>query len=118
LYEFPLPREPRLKTPVPQEDLKDFKETSDHETGTSTANLLHELDSTLELAYILEESRETLKETLKSLNIGRITVEHFDCLLQAIMQQVLPVAQRICKFSKGGPAGDKGQDVLAANLRD
>ncbi len=46
----PLPREPRLKTPVPQQDLKEFKESFDQEAGASTANLLYELDSTLELA--------------------------------------------------------------------
>jgi len=104
---IPLPREPRLKTPVPQENLKEFKETFDQETGASTTNLLYELDSTSELAYTIAESlsqSESLKETLTSVSIGNNTVEHFDCLLQAILQQVLPIARRICKFSKEGPA--------------
>jgi len=52
----PLPREPRLKTPVPQEDLKEFREAFGQETGASTADLLQELDSTLELAYTVKES--------------------------------------------------------------
>jgi hypothetical protein len=102
---IPLPREPRLKPPVPQEDLK---ETFDQETEASTSNLVYELDSTLELAYTIEDSLsqgETLKETLTSVSIGRNTLERFDCLLQAILQQVLPIVQCICKFSKGGPAG-------------
>ncbi len=96
---IPLPREPRLTTPVPQEDLKEFKETFDQEIGASTANLLCEIDSKLELAYAIEEllgQGETLKETLTSVGIGKGTVEHFDSLLQAILQQVLPTARRIC----------------------
>ena len=63
----PLPREPRLKTPVPLEDLKAFKEAFGQETGASTADLLQELDSTLELAYTVKESLrqdEALKTAL------------------------------------------------------
>ncbi len=102
----PLPREPRVKTPVPQEDLKEFKEAFAQETGASTADLLQELDSTLELAYTVKETldqSETLKMALISVDIGANTVERYNSLLQDILQQVLPIAQRICKFSKGGP---------------
>ncbi len=105
-YPIPLPREPRLKTAVPQEDLKEFKDSFDQETGTSTASLTHELDSTLELAYTIKDSlgqAETLKTALICVGIGANTVMHYDCVLQEILQQVLPIAQRICQFSKGGP---------------
>ena len=103
---IPLPREPILETPVPQKDLKELKETFE-EVGASTANLLYELDSALELAYAIEQSLdqgETVEETLTSVGIGKDTVEYFDSLLQAILQQLLPIAQHVCKFSKGGPA--------------
>lgn len=50
----PLPKEPRLKTPVPQEDLKEFIEGFAQETGASTADLLQELDSTL--TYTVKET--------------------------------------------------------------
>lgn len=69
----PLPREPRLKTPVSLEYLKAFKEAFDQETGASTANLLQELDSTLELAYAVKETLhqdEALKTALISVGIG------------------------------------------------
>ena len=102
----PLPREPRLKTPVPQEDLKEFKEAFAQETGALTADLLQELDSTLELAYTVKETldqHETLKLALTLVDIGANTVESYSSLLQDILQQVLPIAQRTCKFSKGGP---------------
>jgi len=35
--------------------------------------------------------------------IGVDTVERYNHLLQEMLQQVLPIAQRICKCSKGGP---------------
>ena len=104
----PLPREPRFRTPVPQKDLKVIERNFDQEIGAPTSNLLQELDSTLELAYAIEESLsqgETLKETLSSVSIGGNAVEHFDCPLQAILQQVLPIAQQLCKFSRRGAAG-------------
>jgi len=103
----PLPREPRLKTPVPQEDLKEFKQAFAQETGALTADLLQELDSTLELAYTVKETldqSETLKMALTSVDIGANTVVSYSSLLQDILQQVLPIAQKICKFAKGGPA--------------
>jgi len=102
----PLPQKPRLKTSVPQEDPKPFKETFAQETGALTADLLQELDCTLELAYTVKETldeSETLKMALTSVDIGADTVESYSSLLQDILQQVLPIAQRICKFSKGGP---------------
>ena len=91
----PLPREPRLKTPVPQEDLKEFKEAFGQETGAPTAELLQELDSTLELAYTVKESLdqdENLRMALISVGIGVNTVERYSSLLQDILQQVLPIA--------------------------
>ena len=102
----PLPREPRLKTPVPLEDLKAFKEAFDQETGASTADLLQELDSTLKLAYTDKETLnqdETLKTALTSVGIGADTVELYNSMLQEMLQQILPTAQQTCKFSKGGP---------------
>ena len=102
----PLPQEPRLKTPVPQEDLKEFKEAFAEETGVSTANLLQELDSTLELAYAVKETlnqNEPLKMALTSVDIGADTVERNGSLRQDILQQVLPIAQQTCQFTKGGP---------------
>ncbi len=72
----------------------------------SIADLLQELDSTLELAYTVKESLdqgETLRMALTSVGIGADTVERYNSLLQDMLQQVLPIAQRICKFSKGGP---------------
>ena len=101
----PLPREPRLKTPVPLEDLKAFKEAFDQETGASTADLLQELDSTLKLAYTDKETLnqdETLKTALTSVGIGADTVELYNSMLQEMLQQILPTAQQTCKFSKGG----------------
>ena len=101
----PLPREPRLKTAVSLEYLKAFKEAFDQETGASTANLLQELDSTLELAYAVKETLhqdEALKTALISVGIGADNVERCNCMLQEILQQILPIAQQICKFSKGG----------------
>ncbi len=40
---------------------------------------------------------------LTSVDIGADTVESYSSLLQDILQQVLPIAQRICRFFKGGP---------------
>ncbi len=103
---LPLPREPRLKTPVPLEDLKAFKEAFGQETGASTADLLQELNSTLELASTVKETLdqgETLKMALTSVDIGAGTVERYSSLLQDILQQVLPIAQQTCQFTKGGP---------------
>ena len=40
---------------------------------------------------------------LASADIGADTVEHYSSLLQDILQQVLPIAQQTCQFSKGGP---------------
>ena len=102
----PLPREPRLKTPVPLEDLKAFKEAFGQEIGASIADLPQELDSTLELVYTVKETldqNETLKMALTSVDIGANTVEHYSSLLQDILQQVLPIAQQTCQFSKDGP---------------
>ncbi len=102
----PLPREPRLKTPVPLEDLKAFKEAFGQETGASTADLLQELDNTLELAYTVKETLhqdEALKTALISVAIGADTVERYNSMLQEMLQQSLPIAQQTCKFSKGGP---------------
>ncbi len=101
-----LPREPRLKTTVPQKDLKEFKEVFAQETGASPADLLQELDSTLELAYTVKETldqSETLEIALTSVDIGADTVERYGSLLQDILQQVLPIAQQTCQFTKGGP---------------
>ena len=89
----PLPQEPRLETPVPQEDLKAFREGFAQETGASTADLLHELDSTL--AYTVKEildQSEPLNMALTSVDIGADTVERYSSMLQDILQQVLPIA--------------------------
>ena len=40
---------------------------------------------------------------LTSVGVGAVTVESYNSLLQDILQQVLPIVQRICKFSKHGP---------------
>ena len=101
----PLPREPRLKTPVPLEDLKAFKEAFDQETGASTADLLQELDSTLELAYTIKETLnqdETLKTALTSVGIGADTVERYNSMLQEMLQQILPIAQQTVNSQKAG----------------
>ena len=105
----PLPREPRLKTPVPQEDLKEFKEAFAQETGAATADLLQELDSALEVAYTVKETldqSETLKMALTSVDIGAYTIERHSSLLRDILQQVLPLAQQTYNFSKGGPVSE------------
>ncbi len=99
----PLPREPRLKTLVPLEDLKAFKEAFGQETGASTADLLQELDSTLELAYTVKETLdqdEALKTALISVGIGADTVERYNSMLQEMLQKILPIAQQICKILK------------------
>ena len=62
---IPLPREPKVKTPLPEEDLKEFKDSHGQKTGTSTANLIHELDNTLEPAYTVKES-VSQDETVKN----------------------------------------------------
>jgi len=51
---------------------------------------------------------ETLRMALTSVCIGADTVERYNCLLQEMLQQVLPTAQQICKFSKAGP--DRASD--------
>jgi hypothetical protein len=40
---------------------------------------------------------------LTSVGVKAVTVESYNSLLQDILQQVLPIAQQICKFSKDGP---------------
>ena len=114
----PLPRELRLTTPVPQEDLKDFKKAFAQEAGASTADLLEELDSTQGLAYTVKETLdqgETLKMALASVGIGADTVERYNSLLQDMLQQVLPIAQQVCKLSKGGSDSELTQDAQTAN---
>ena len=69
----PIPREPGLNPPVPQEDLKECKHSLSQETVASPVNLLQELDSTVELAYTVKESLgqgETLRIALTSVGIG------------------------------------------------
>ncbi len=74
---IPLPRAPRLKTPVPQEDLKEFKKTFDQETGASTANLLDELGSTLELAYTMDRCTSRKLEGLRK-GLHKVAMHHRD----------------------------------------
>ena len=103
----PLPREPRQKAPVPQEDLKEFKEAFAQETGASIADLLQERDSTLELAYTVKETldqSETLKMSLTSVDIGADTVESYSSLLQDILQQVHSPADM--QIRKSGPVSE------------
>ncbi len=69
-------------------------------------HLQQELDSTLELAYTVKETLdqdEALKMALISVGIGADTVKHYNSMLQGMLQKTLPIAQQICKFSKGGP---------------
>jgi len=58
------------------------------------------------VAYTVKESLdqgETLRMALTSVGIAANTVERYSSMLQEMLQQVLPIAQRIYKFSKGGP---------------
>ena len=60
----------------------------------------------MELAYTVKETLnqgETLKLALTSVDIGAGTIERYSSLLQDILQQVLPIAQQTCQFTKGGP---------------
>ncbi len=60
----------------------------------------------MEVAYTVKESLdqgETLRMALTSVGIAANTVERYSSMLQEMLQQVLPIAQRIHKFSKGGP---------------
>ena len=60
----------------------------------------------MELAYTVKETLnqdEILKTALTSVGIGAGTVERYNSMLQEMLQQILPIAQQICKFSKGGP---------------
>ena len=50
---IPLPREPRLKTPVPAGALQQYTEAVDLELGAAIAMLNAELDSSLETALQL-----------------------------------------------------------------
>ena len=84
----PLPREPRLKTPVPLEDLKAFKEAFGQETGASTTDLLQQLDNTFGLAYTVKETlhqNEALKPALMIVGIGADTVERYNSMLQKML---------------------------------
>ena len=45
---------------------------------------------------------EILKTALTSVSIGADSVERYNSMLQEMLQQVRPIAQQICKFSKGG----------------
>ena len=54
----PLPREARLKTPVPQADLDAFKQELKQETAIETACLNKAQDETLNPAYLIEEAME------------------------------------------------------------
>ena len=72
----------------------------------STADLLQELDSTLELAYTVKETLnqvEPRKMALTLVGIGADTDERNNSLLQDMLRQVLHIAQRVCKFLEGRP---------------
>lgn len=51
----------KIKNSGPRKDLKELKDLFGQETGTSAANLIHELDSTLELAYTMTSSSFSLQ---------------------------------------------------------
>ena len=60
----------------------------------------------MEVAHTVKETldqNETLKTALTSVGIGADTAERYNSMLQETLQRILPIAQQLCKSSKGGP---------------
>ena len=101
----PLPREARLKTPVPQADLDAFKQELEQETAIETARLNKALDETLNLAYLIEEAMEPAqhrKSALAEHHIDADTIKHFATDLSELLSQLMPAAKRTLAFTNPG----------------
>lgn len=105
----PLPREARLKTPVPQADLDAFKQEFEQETAVETAHLNKMLDDTLDVAYLVGETLEpeqNLKTVLAENHINAGTVEGFASDLSELLTQIMPASKKTLAFTKSGtPTG-------------
>ena len=82
----PLPREARLKTPVPQADLDAFKHEFEQETPVETAKLNEMLDDTVDLTYLIEQTLEP-EEDLKTV----LAKNHINAELLKGMQPICPI---------------------------
>lgn len=102
-----LPREARLKTPVPQADLDAFKREFAQETAVETAHLNKVLDDLPEGAYAIEETLEpeqNLKAVLANYHVNAETVEKLATDLSNLLDRIMPAAKKTLVFTKAGIA--------------
>ena len=98
----PLPREPRLKTPVPAGALQQYTETVDLELGAAIAMLNTKLDSSMETALRelnLQRPNSNVKSQLAHVGINAGLIETYSNILQDILEQLHPIAKGILPYT-------------------
>ena len=81
----PLPREPRLKTPVPASALQHYTEAADLELGTAIAMLNSDLDNSVKTALQqlnLQRPNSNIKAQLAQAGINAGLIEKYSNSLQ------------------------------------
>ena len=103
----PLPREPRLKTPVPAGALQQYTEAVDLELGAAITMLNTKQDSSMETA-LQELNRQrpnsNIKSQLAHVGINPGLIEIYSNSLQDILEQLHPIAKGIMPYTAGGNA--------------
>ena len=103
----PLPREARLRTPIPQADLTAFKQELEQATSVETAQLTERMDVLLELAHEVELSLnpdKSLKTALAKEGLNAEIIEDLAADLQEQMEKILPAAKATMAFTEPGKA--------------
>ena len=103
---MPLPREPRLKTPVPAGVLQlQYTEAADLELSAAIAMLNEELDSSMQTALQQldpQKPNSNIKAQLTHVDIKADLIETHSNTLQNILEQVHPIAKGILPYTTGG----------------
>ena len=100
-----MPREPRLKTPVPASALQQYTEAIDLELGAAIAMLKAELDSSMETALQQlnpQKPNSNIKAHLAHVGIDEGLVETHNNTLQNILEQLHPNAKGILPYTADG----------------
>ena len=101
----PLPREPRLKTPVPAGALQQYTEAIDLALGAAIAVLNAELDRSMETALQQlnpQKPNSNIKAHLAHVGIDASLIETQSNTLQHILEQLHPIAKGILPYTAGG----------------
>ena len=100
----PLPRAPKLKTPVQQEHLQKYKTEFRLRMATQMQELNEELDSALHTAELYVDHSDLNKSLRASLAAGQIHAEQIERLsqsLQEILDQAIPISMETMTYTSG-----------------